>query len=125
MWADRSGFGIGDWFYLPDAVLITPGGRPFAEKRDQPGFHPAVLLVDAEGPAALLWPRSASGEEGIIHDAHPKPPDHPRCPLTVYGWVCSHVRCTVRSRHLDTTWTCTEPSESPLWNDLADSWGDS
>ena len=115
--AERPGFGIGDWFNLPDDVLIEPNGQPFA-KKGRPGLHPAVLLADLEGPSAPFWPRSASGEEGIIHDAHPKPPGHPRCPLRVYGWVCCNVRCTVLSRQLDGAWTCTEPSESPLWDDL-------
>lgn len=116
------GFGIGDWFHLPDAVLITAENKPFAEKADRAGRHPAVVLNPVEGPTASVWPRSASGDphmrEGIIHDAHPPPPDHPRCPLTVYGWVCNHVRCTVLSRHLEGKWTCTEPPSSPLWDAL-------
>jgi hypothetical protein len=116
------GFGVGDWFNLPDEVLITPEGRPFAKKRERPNRHPAVLLARREGPAARLWPRSTSGDphtrQGIIHDAHPPPPDHPRCPLKLYGWVCNHVRCTVLSRQLDANWTCREPMDSPLWDDL-------
>jgi hypothetical protein len=121
------GFGTGDWFHLPDAVLITAGGTPFAEKQESPGRHPAVLLAQLEGPAVPFWPRSASGSpdrrDGIIHDAHPRPPDHPRCPLTLYGWVCDHVRCTVLARHLEGKWTCTEPLDSPLWDALSPSEG--
>lgn len=118
LWADRPGLGLGDWFLLPDAVLIKPDTKPFAAKPGHPHSHPAVLLANVEGPSAPFWPRSASSEEGIIHDAHPRPPDHPQCPLTLYGWVCNHIRCTVLTRHLDANWTCREPPNSPLWDDL-------
>jgi hypothetical protein len=123
------GFGRGDWFHLPDEVLITTEGKPFASKPGRAGKHPAVLLAPVEGPAARLWPRSASGDphrrDGIIHDAHPRPPGHPRCPLTVYGWVCNHIRCTVLSERLNGKWTCTEPQDSPLWDALREVEGSS
>lgn len=99
----------GKWFLVAEAELITSRKSQFAFKD---GRRP-VVFVKSQGPNSIVYPRSASGKDGLPHAAHTH--RDPACTIKKAGNVLSHVPCTVESSTLSMqTFTCFEPQDSPL-----------
>ena len=99
----------GKWFLVDEAELKTAKKSRFAFKD---GWRP-VVFVKNHGPNSVVYPRSASGKDGLPHAAH----THldPACTIKKAGTVLLHVPCTVESSTLSMqTFTCIEPQESQL-----------
>lgn len=100
----------GAWHLPQSTDVVRQDGRPFATK---PGPR-RVVLRDVNGPNALAYPRTTSGDDGLLHQAHRHPDfvcridaDDSRVVLNV------PVRIKVAALS-KATYSCLEPDDTEL-----------
>jgi len=112
-------WGFPDWFCVDHACVVKSDGSRFSDRTEGDGRR--VILVSANGPNVLIYPRSLRTEsyEGHPHDAHDGLCEHTDCKISDFGHVVVNVPVRVDSASLnESTYSCTEPT-TPLHGFLA------
>ena len=104
----------GNWFFIPESEVIK------IKQNRQFGFHPGarrVLFWRSSGPNAIVFPRTTSGDYGLVHTQHLH--EEFSCRIDRPGRIVSNCPCTVKAELFNnSTYSCIESEETGLVDEL-------